>query len=144
MSRTTEELRAAADQRLSALDRARREIGAIRERGESDGGEVAAVVDGAGALVDLHLVPGTTAMPADVLGGLIVMAAARAAALAAQRMRTVRALAEGDAIAHAWDRLHDPEAMRAPIPSASDGTPCTPSAEVDIYSFDPAMLRSDR
>ena len=142
MSRTVEELRTAAGQRLSAVERAGREIEAIREPGESDGADVLAVVDGSGALVALRLSSGATNLSPTTLGELIVQAATRAASRATQRVRTLRALAEGDAIAHAWDLLHDPHAARDPIPAVRPRPPGSDGDE--LSSFDPATLRSDR
>jgi len=153
VSRTAEQLLDAAAERLAALERARREIATISELGESDGGEVQAVVDGAGALLDLRLAPGTVRMPPDALAALIVQAAARAAERATRRMHTIRALAEGDAIAHEWDRQQDPDFARPPL-CPPDARPPAPPRRIqtsayesswgDAFSFDPASLRSNR
>jgi DNA-binding protein YbaB len=73
---------ARARARAATLDDAAEALGDIRCRAESPGGAVSAVVDGAGALVDLHLTG-----PADAR--LILQTVHAAARDAARRRRTV-------------------------------------------------------
>lgn len=159
MSRTVDELLLAAQERVAATAEATRRTAAVREVSESDRGEVRAVVDGRGALVDLWLAPGTCGLDPALLGELVVLAATRAELLARQRCLTIMALAEGDVVAGRWEELCGPSPARAagwdPVgdrlgtaltpPPAEAPTPPPPTdPDEDVLAFDFSSLRSDR
>ena len=99
------ELGARSAGRAAALARAREEVEQLRGVATSDGGWVEVEVDGHGRLTGLWLAPGAARLEPAELAGHVVAAAGAAAARAAQRREAVLALAVGDALADACDRL---------------------------------------
>ena len=99
------ELGARSADRAAAAARARVTVQELRGVGTSEGGWVEAEVDGHGRLVGLWLAPGATRLDPTELASHVVTASEAAAGWVSQRREAIMALAQGDALSDAWDRL---------------------------------------
>ncbi|HEY5852821.1 MAG TPA: YbaB/EbfC family nucleoid-associated protein [Aldersonia sp.] len=78
-----------ATARLADLERAMHDLAEVRGRHTTPDGLITALVDGHGALIELHLAEAITTLPAREIGPAVAAACAEAAARAAERRAEV-------------------------------------------------------
>jgi hypothetical protein len=167
LDRETGALIAAARAQREAIDGVERLLGRVTGQAEDPDGTVAALVSARGELLDLWLREDAAGWGSERLGELIVQTAQAAAQHATQRAYDTLAPLLGDTVTAAMEGIGPPvparsehgpgidpaefqhrrdarmEVTRAPAPRHR-GQPEENPGEDDVFSFDPATLRSDR